>query len=292
MASADGKDLVKSPYDWIEKARDKYLGLIPKDTINVDRLIRTAILAISEDEKLKKCSMSQIGRQSILKAIADIAECGLEVKFGEAWLICYNDSVMIKGQKTKTLICHFQIGYQGMLKLAYRSGMVKAVHSDAVYEKDEVEADFGYPRKLSVRPKLFTNRGKITGYVSVVELTTGSFLSADMSVEQIEEHKKKWSKSADMKDSAWDSSEETMSRNTVLKKALKYGPKSKEIEKALSSDDDMRNVTEAFTENDFNLGFDKIEETDQEVEDDPANTAKSSGENSPSKGIPPKEFKF
>lgn len=84
-----------------------------------ERFTRIALSAVSNNDKLAACTP-----QSFLAAMMNAAQLGLEpnTPLGQAYLIPYGGA------------CQFQIGYKGLIDLAYRSGEVKMIDAQVVYE--------------------------------------------------------------------------------------------------------------------------------------------------------------
>lgn len=295
MANADGKDLVKSPYDWIEKMEGKYTSLLPKGTVAKERFIKSAILAVSQSETLKKCSLTPEGRKSILVSIARAAELGLEVGplLGQAWLIPYNETRRIKGQNEKVMICHFQVGYKGLIELALRSGKIKSIAAEIVYDKDFFEVELGMGRHLTHKPNFREDRGNPIAYYFLAELDGGAYQFSVMTKKDIEIHRNKYSKTfqkaKDDKDGIWVKEFDAMALKTVIIKGLKFCPKSIEVEEQIAKEEEeMRNVTEDYDFGSSDQTEEQQEESDQEVQDAP----ETGPEDPQKKEFPPKEFKF
>ena len=94
-----------------------------------ERFTRIALSALNTTPKLAECS-----QMSFLAALMNAAQLGLEVNtpLGQAYLIPYNN----KGK----LECQFQIGYKGMLVLAYRNPELQTIQAHTVYENDLLES--------------------------------------------------------------------------------------------------------------------------------------------------------
>lgn len=92
------------------------------------KFCRICFTAVRNTKHLDECSI-----QSLAAAMMTSAQLDLEPNTpqGLAYLIPYKTK---KGYE-----CQFQVGYKGLLQLAYRSGMVQAFNADVVY-KAEVEA--------------------------------------------------------------------------------------------------------------------------------------------------------
>lgn len=104
-------------------------GSTPKERQQrAEKFGRICFTAVRNTKHLSECSI-----ESLAAAMMTSAQLGLEPNTpqGLAYLIPY---------KTKRgYECQFQVGYKGLLQLAYRSGMVQSMTSDIVY-RSEVEA--------------------------------------------------------------------------------------------------------------------------------------------------------
>ena len=68
------------------------------------------------------------------------------------------------------------------------------------------------------------NRGGIAWVYAFYKLNSGGYGFEVMSFEDVENHKKKFSKAAQKGFSPWQTSWEEMAKKTVIKRALKYAP--------------------------------------------------------------------
>lgn len=112
-------------------------GSTPRERMKrAEKFARICLTAVRNTPHLSECSMP-----SLAAAIMTSAQLDLEPNTpqGLAYLIPYN-----KGKKGYE--AQFQIGYKGLLQLAYRSGMVQSINSDVVY-RAEIEAGlFSYTK--------------------------------------------------------------------------------------------------------------------------------------------------
>lgn len=203
--------------DFINGYKEKFAMVLPKE-MTPDRFTRIAINAIVNNPELAKCSQT-----SLVGALLKSAECGLEpnTALGYAFLIPYGGKV------------EFQISYQGIIELARRANDGMIIHAHCVHENDEFEYELGLNPKLKHVPAL-KNRGEIIWVYAVCRLKDGGYSFEVMSVEDINEHRKRYSKA---KNSPWDTAWEEMAKKTVVKKALKYIPKSVEFASAVVADE-------------------------------------------------------
>ena len=95
--------------EWLNKNKDSFGKALPLNTINVDRFIKSAMLAITNPKmpNLRVCT-----KDSIFRALSEAASYGLELNgtLGQAYLIPYNESRNVNGQWVKEMTCHFQMG--------------------------------------------------------------------------------------------------------------------------------------------------------------------------------------
>src|SRR6478609_9272958 len=108
----------------------------------LDRFLRLATSAINQTPGLADCSAA-----SIVGALLKSAQLNLEPNtvLGECYLIPRRN----KGK----MEANFEMGYKGLIKLAYRSGDVKLVQAYEVYEADNFDADYG-ENKVTHKPVL------------------------------------------------------------------------------------------------------------------------------------------
>ena len=206
----------------IEDFLNSYMGKFSKalpSTITPERFVRIATTAIAGNKELAKCSPG-----SLIGALLQSASVGLEVNspLGQAYLIPY------KGQ------AQFQMSYKGLIELAHRSGQLKSIEAHVVHENDQFEYELGLEPKLKHIPAM-KDRGNVTWVYAIYHLITGGYGFEVMSVDDINEHRRKYSKARTS--SPWDTAWEEMAKKTVVKKALKYAPISSEYAKATASDE-------------------------------------------------------
>lgn len=172
----------------------------------------SALLAVyNGNAELQKCSA-----KSILAAAGFAAAHNLSVSpaLGEAYIVPYN------GQ------AQFQLSYRGLIQLAMRTGEYRTINAGAVYEGQIKDVDFVTGE--IIRGEKTSN--KIVGYIAYIELLNGFFKAIYMTVDEIEEHARKYSRSYRNDrngSSVWSKNFGTMAKKTVLKSLLgTYGPKS------------------------------------------------------------------
>ena len=199
---------------------------LPK-VMTPERFTRITLSAISNNADLQACTPT-----SFLAAMMQAAQLGLEpntVK-GQAYLIPYNNHGRME--------CQFQVGYQGWLDICWDSGMFKRITAETVYENDTFDYELGLDPKLIHKPAM-KKRGKAVAYYATFTLTNGGQAFAVMSKEDMEEFRKQYVKATSER-SPWNTAYDSMAQKTVLKRVLKYAPKTERISAAVSADETIK----------------------------------------------------
>ena len=240
---------------WIVAYKDQIAKALPS-VMTPERFTRIALTAVSNNPQLAQCTP-----MSFLGAMMQSAQLGLEpnTPLGQAYLIPYRN----KG----TLEAQFQIGYKGLIDLAYRSGEITDIAAHVVYENDVFEFEYGLTPKLVHKPVL-KNRGSAILYYGVYHTKSGGYGFEVMSVEDIDEYKKKFSQSANSKFSPWTTNFDAMAKKTVLKQLLKYAPIKTDFVRAVTSDETIKsNLSEHMAEVADETTIDM-----EDIQDEPANS--------------------
>ena len=213
----------KSMQQYIKSMEGEIKKALPS-VITPERFTRMVLSAISVTPKLASCTP-----QSFLGAMMNAAQLGLEpnTPLGQAYLIPYGNSVQ------------FQIGYKGLIDLAYRSGEVELVQAHIVYENDEFECEFGLEPKLVHKPA-DKNRGEPIKVYAMFKTKSGGYGFEVMSMDEVKKHAEKFSQTAKSSSSPWKTNFEEMAKKTVLKKCLKYAPMKSDFVKAVVQDETVK----------------------------------------------------
>lgn len=137
----------------------QFLGRIKDATpkhLSPDRMLSVFIQSVQKTPLLAKCPVL-----SLLGAFVSVATVGLEpnTALGHAYLIPFNKKVKTKGENGRDIWTdgppQVQVifGYQGLLELTYRSGLMRSVHSDVVWKGDDFDFWYGSNGQLKHRPK-------------------------------------------------------------------------------------------------------------------------------------------
>lgn len=199
----------------VAKMTNQIKNALPAN-ITPERMMRIALTALSKDTKLANSTP-----ESFMGALLTSAQLGLECNtpLGQAYLIPYKNKGVLETQ--------FQLGYQGLIDLCYRTGQYKKIVARIVYEGDDFDYSYGLEEKLIHRPREKSNT-PIYVY-GLYELKNGASAFEVMSWEAVMNHAKKYSQSVkNGYTSPWTTDSESMAKKTVLKKVLKYAPKAVE----------------------------------------------------------------
>lgn len=182
------------------------------------RMARIALTEFRKSPKLGNCSIA-----SFASSILTASQLGLEIgsAFGQCYLLPY-------GQE-----CQLIVGYRGMIQLAHRSGQLKNIHADIVYEGDVFEVELGMNMTFKHKPVNFEkNKNQIKAVYAYAHLSSGGFEFVVLNMKEIEKIQKK-SKSQNI----WGEHFEEMAKKTAIRRLFKLLPVSSEIVRAISIED-------------------------------------------------------
>ena len=249
------KDYIMQMQGEIEKA-------LPK-VMTPERFTRIALSAVSNNPQLGGCTP-----MSFLASMMNAAQLGLEpnTPLGQAYLIPFKNKGVME--------CQFQIGYKGLIDLAYRSGDVKTIMAQTVYENDVFEFEFGLEPRLKHVPAK-KDRGEPIWFYAVFKLVNGGEGFEVMSIDDVKKHARKYSQSYNSSFSPWKNNFEEMAKKTVIKKVLKYAPLKTDFIRAVAEDEtvkhdidfDMSQVPNDYVEAEYEETYENTEtEKFQEVQ--------------------------
>ena len=197
--------------------------------LTAERFSRIVLSAISANPKLGSCTPS-----SFLGAMMASAQLGLEVNtpLGQAYILPYQNKGVLEAQ--------FQLGYKGLIDLAYRSGEVELVQAHIVYANDTFECEFGLDAKLKHIPAE-KDRGEAVKVYAMFKTKSGGYGYDVMSIDDVKRHAEKYSKAYKSGFSPWSTNFEEMAKKTVLKRCLKYAPLKSDFVKAVVQDGSIKN---------------------------------------------------
>lgn len=194
-----------------------------------ERFTRITLSALSGNPQLQQSTP-----QSFLAAMMTAAQLGMEpnTPLGQAYLIPYRNHGVMETQ--------FQLGYKGLIDLAYRSGEISVIQAHTVYARDDFDYEFGLEPKLTHRPYMGADKGDPVAFYGMFKTKDGGFGFEVMSVDDVRAHARRYSKAYDSETSPWRTSFEEMAKKTVLKRVLKYAPLKSDFARQLAADGTIR----------------------------------------------------
>lgn len=124
-----------------------------------------------------------------------------------------------------------------MIDLAYRSGEISTIQAHVVYANDRFSYSFGLNPTLEHIPAM-ADRGEPTHVYAVFRTKDSGFGYDVMSMDDVRQHAKKYSKSYG--NGPWQTNFEEMAKKTVLKRVLKYAPLKSDFVRQLSTDESIK----------------------------------------------------
>jgi recombination protein RecT len=232
--------------DLFEKARPSMAAVVPKH-LNVDKLTKIALVAISKNPKLLACTP-----QSILQSVMEASQLGLDCGgiLGSAYLVPFkknwkDDNGNWQSRQEAKLIT----GYRGLIDLARRSGQIDTIEAHPVYPGEEFELEFGLSPRLVHKPKLDVVKSNIVGsgktaveistaitFYAVARLKDGGTQVEVMSRADVDRIRAR-SRSAD--DGPWVTDYDEMGRKTAVRRICKYLPLSPELVDRIMQEDEQ-----------------------------------------------------
>lgn len=221
VSSKKQKKVPETIQDYIKVMQPGIAKALPS-VITPERFTRIVMTAVTNNPKLAQCSP-----ESFVGAMMTAAQLGVEpnTPLGQAYLIPYGKQ------------CQFQLGYKGLLDLAYRSGEISTIQAQVVYEHDEFSYAYGLEPTL-VHVPARRERGDATHVYAVFRKKDGGFGFEVSSMEDILAHAKKYSKT--FGSGPWQTNFEEMAKKTVLKQLLRYAPMKSDFARETATDGTVR----------------------------------------------------
>ena len=223
QTAAKPVDAKASMQSYIRQMQGEIRKALPA-VMTPERFTRIVLSALSANPKL-----AQTTPQSFLAAMMTAAQLGMEpnTPLGQAYLIPYYNS------KSRCNECQFQLGYKGLIDLAYRSGEVSIIQAQVVYEHDDFTYSFGLEPVLKHVPAA-ADRGEPTFVYAMFRTKDGGFGFDVMSMDAIHTFARQYSKS--FSSGPWQTNFEEMAKKTVLKKVLKYASLKSDFLRGMAQD--------------------------------------------------------
>ena len=185
-----------------------------------ENFMTSLISVVANDANLQKCKP-----MSVFHAALKSVPLGLpiEANMGFAAVIPYGDNAS------------FQIMRNGWMDLLMRTGQVKFIANEIVYEgqlvkKNKFTGEYVFDEDAK-------KSDKVIGYMAYVKLTNGFEKTVYWTIEEVRAHALRYSQTYRTKRGPWADSFDSMALKTVLKNLIvKYCPKSTELQSAVRDD--------------------------------------------------------
>lgn len=218
--------------DQIRQMEDQFQLAMPRG-YDAGQLVRDALTEIRKTPKLTQCDAP-----SVLGALMSCAQLGLRPGvLGHAWVLPYWD------RHSGGFRAQLQLGYQGLVELAYRSGGVGSLVARSVHEKDEFEVAYGINDVLVHRPYMEGDRGPAVAYYALVKFVNGSHSFWVMSRSEMEEYREKHASARTRQGKIvgpWVTDFDAMAAKTCVRQLAKWMPKSTELALGVAVDETVR----------------------------------------------------
>lgn len=179
------------------------------------REVNFAMQSLMNNDFLLNCAKSN--PEFLIEAIKNVALTGLtlnpELRLG--YLIPYNKKIT------------FRSSYMGKVDILIRSGIVKWIEANLVYEKDAFSVTKGSKDEIIHAPDCFaSDRGDIKGGYWIATMPNGLKVFGVMSKNDIDQIKQRSESAKSGGQTPWNTDYEEMAKKTIINRAFKSLPKS------------------------------------------------------------------
>lgn len=176
---------------------------------NAGAYIASVLLAVANDQS---GLLRQATPESIYVSALRAASLRLSVdpSTGQAYLVPFRN----KGEQTATLI----VGYKGLYDMAVRTGKYRYINVGKVYDGEDVQED-----RITGFHEIVGNKitKTVVGWIGAFEMNNRYAKTIYMTIEEIHEHARKYSKSYDNPKGIWKVNPQAMEKKTVLRILLR-----------------------------------------------------------------------
>ncbi|MCT3190360.1 recombinase RecT [Limosilactobacillus reuteri] len=190
------------------------------------QFMSSLISVVNSNQSLQRVNAGSVINSALVAAALDLP---INPSLGYMYIVPY------KGQAQP------QMGYKGYIQLAQRSGQYKRLNAIAVYA-DEFQGWNPLTEEIDYQPNFRDRSGEQPiGYIGYLELLNGFQETVYWTREQIDEHRKKFSKMSggDNPKGVWKDNFDAMALKTVLRNLLtKWGPMTVDMQTAYNADEE------------------------------------------------------
>jgi recombination protein RecT len=223
----------------IDKQAVAFRQVLPAN-VDPDRFGRLVLTAVKANPQLMECFATDQGQVSVLLAAMQAAAVGLEpnTPTQDAWLLPRRNKGVMEAQ--------LSIGYRGYLKLARRSGDVKAVAAECVYTGDEFHYERGLEGDvLRHIPSGNDDPADITHAYAICRYKDGGYSFIVLTRRQIEARRAQsdsWRNDNRRQYSPWTTSFEAMCRKSAIRALVPYLPLTADVERVIAGDEQTLHI--------------------------------------------------
>lgn len=167
--------------------------------------VASVLIAVAESQSLQKCAPDSIYISALRAATLRLS---VDSSTGQAYLVPF------KGRAT--LI----VGYKGLHDMAIRTNRYRYVNVGPIYEGQTVTQD-PYSGWDKIEGHKSSHDAKVIGWIGAFQMMNGYAHTLYMTVGEIHDHAKQYSKGYDNPDGAWKKEAAKMERKTVLRLLLR-----------------------------------------------------------------------
>jgi recombination protein RecT len=233
---------LKELWMYLSSRKDKLAKSVAKN-VEPDRMLRIAYTAATKTPKLLMCP-----HETLFMALVKAGQMGLEpnTAFDHGYLIPRYNSM------TKQMEANFEPSYKGLIHVAYKTGAVKAIWAEVVYERDVFRPVRGHSPDIIHEPYFGAERrGDMIGAYAVALLPDGTRKDSLLHREDIDRIKafvSAQNREGELK-GPWVSNEGEMAKKSAIRnlfKTLGVGPleeaASETVDEILNPDEMPREV--------------------------------------------------
>ncbi len=202
------------------------------------RFTRIVVTEFQRNPDLFQCMVTPGGKASVWASVMTAAQLGLEIgsHLGQAFMIPRKSK-----KQGGAVMCSFQIGYQGLIQLAFNSGILADIRCRPVYGDEKFEYVDGIkPRIYHVPTDQPQEDDDLVAAYCVLKYTSGAVHPEVMYRWELDRILTKSKAAANS--FMWKEWKIEGFLKTVLKRALKYCPKStsmRAVGRAIAADDGL-----------------------------------------------------
>ena len=249
---------------------------------DVQKLGQQLLLAASSNPQILNCS-----KESILKSMMHAAELGLNISGlqGDAYIVPYKGTAQ------------FLPGYRGLLRLLRRSGNVKSIEANVVFEGEHFVNRSGTDPVFEHEPTSPSRRGELIGVYALVHYKDGGMDKAFLWKEEVDKIRDN-SPSARSSSSPWHKWYNEMAKKTAIRALMKYTPLQTETYEALARaeeadysivEEEERPQARGASSLNQDLGLDVQDVESEDIETPPVKKKAPTKKKAPAKKAPAQE---